>query len=289
MRTKAGCTVQRMTKINQDTAILIPKILQEINIYQFSVCDGHGEYGHLVSQYIKNNFPKILYKYLKENDTQITPDYIKNSILSATKQTNQEIFQSNIDSYLSGSTFVSVFIHENKLYCSNAGDSRAIVGKQTKGASNFFFQNISTDHKPNLEREKFRILKAGGRIQQQRDLSGQPIGPLRVWQFKNDIPGLAMTRSLGDKAAAIAGVICEPEIYEMDIQDEDKFIIVASDGVWEHLNDQFVTNIVGQFYNKGDCDLAAEKLMIESIKSWKKESFCRDDITCIVIFLNKNS
>lgn len=70
-----------------------------------------------------------------------------------------------------------------------------------------------------------------------------------------DIPGLGMTRSLGDKAGMEAGVICEPGIISLnlmirnvfisnskeftsrDISEEDKFLIIASDGVWEHLSD----------------------------------------------------
>jgi serine/threonine protein phosphatase PrpC len=62
-----------------------------------------------------------------------------------------------------------------------------------------------------------------------------------------DIPGLAMTRSFGDEVAARVGVICEPgkflvllnivylEILELDLCKDDKFIVLASDGVWEFI------------------------------------------------------
>lgn len=46
------------------------------------------------------------------------------------------------------------------------------------------------------------------------DLKGNKIGPLRVWLNKADGPGLAMTRSIGDKIGAEAGIISEPEIKE---------------------------------------------------------------------------
>ena len=60
------------------------------------------------------------------------------------------------------------------------------------------------------------------------------------------MPGLAMTRSFGDKVGAQAGVIADPGIYinintieilEFNITNQDHFIIVASDGVWEYLSD----------------------------------------------------
>lgn len=62
--------------------------------------------------------------------------------------------------------------------------------------------NISVDHKPSLPSERERIIKNGGRIDCQKDLFGNPLGPLRVWLPKIDIPGLAMTRSFGDKVGA---------------------------------------------------------------------------------------
>jgi serine/threonine protein phosphatase PrpC len=44
-----------------------------------------------------------------------------------------------------------------------------------------------------------------------------------------------MSRSFGDRVAASVGVIAEPEIFEYKFQEDDKFMIVASDGVWEFI------------------------------------------------------
>jgi serine/threonine protein phosphatase PrpC len=51
-----------------------------------------------------------------------------------------------------------------------------------------------------------------------------------------------MSRSFGDRVAASVGVIAEPEIMEYKFQEDDKFIIVASDGVWEFIESQEVIN-----------------------------------------------
>jgi len=48
-----------------------------------------------------------------------------------------------------------------------------------------------------------------------------------------DSPGLAMTRSFGDKAGRMAGITAIPELLDFKITLEDKFIIIASDGVWD--------------------------------------------------------
>lgn len=49
------------------------------------------------------------------------------------------------------------------------------------------------------------------------------------------MPGLAMTRSMGDKAGIKAGTNAEPELLEHTITNNDKMIVIASDGVWEYL------------------------------------------------------
>ena len=74
------------------------------------------------------------------------------------------------------------------------------------------------------------------------------MGPLRVWHLNENIPGLAMSRSFGDGAAAEVGVIADPEILEMNLTEADKFIVIASDGVWEFLTNEEVVNIVMPHY-----------------------------------------
>jgi serine/threonine protein phosphatase PrpC len=127
---------------------------------------------------------------------------------------------------------------------------------------------------------------------------------LRVWLKTDDIPGLAMTRSFGDEVAARVGVTCEPgkflhiiiifvnnlfckEILEMDLSKDDKFIVIASDGVWEFMNNDDVANIVRPFFETKNAEKAAEAVVRESYIRWKKEEEgIVDDITCIIVFLD---
>lgn len=59
---------------------------------------------------------------------------------------------------------------------------------------------------------------------------------MRVWLKHEDIPGLAMSRSFGDSMACRVGVNAIPEIHTYELNPEDKIIILASDGVWEFLD-----------------------------------------------------
>ena len=49
-----------------------------------------------------------------------------------------------------------------------------------------------------------------------------------------------MSRSIGDNIATSVGVTWEPEIFEFQIEPTDKFMVVASDGVFEFLENMEV-------------------------------------------------
>jgi serine/threonine protein phosphatase PrpC len=68
--------------------------------------------------------------------------------------------------------------------------------------------------------------------------------------------------------------------------EKDRFIILASDGVWEFLSNDFVVNTILPHYQANSAEKAAEALIREALKSWKQQENVVDDITCIIIFLN---
>ena len=55
-----------------------------------------------------------------------------------------------------------------------------------------------------------RIKALKGRVFKFKDEKGVSGGPSRVWLQYKDIPGIAMSRSIGDMIAVSVGVICEP-------------------------------------------------------------------------------
>jgi len=97
-----------------------------------------------------------------------------------------------------------------------------------------------------------------------------------------------MTRSIGDLVAGSVGVTSEPEIQVFNcLTPQDKALIIGSDGLWDRLSNQEITQIVmsPQFYNKRDCDGANNLLMTESVQRWQKQQGMVDDITIIVAYL----
>ena len=49
--------------------------------------------------------------------------------------------------------------------------------------------------------------------------------------------GLAITRALGDKAYKSFGVTSQPYVVRHVLRPFDKYLIVASDGVWDTVTD----------------------------------------------------
>ena len=271
--TIAGYSSPGVQKTNQDNFFIINEFLGDEEQFFLGVCDGHGTYGHLVSKYI----------------TQILPDYLQDisdeSIINSFNLTNKSLItNSKIDCSFSGSTCTTLIINLEKIICANLGDSRAVLAKYENGTYNAF--NLSNDHKPNKSLEMKRILLNGGRIEPFYDEElHKYLGPERVWLKNSDIPGLAMTRSFGDNVAHSVGVISEPEIIKYEFNGNEKFIVLASDGIWEYIDSDECVNIVKDFYeNDMDAIGALNALVKEAFNRWKSMEDSIDDITAIVIF-----
>lgn len=73
----------------------------------------------------------------------------------------------------------------------------------------------------------------------------------------------------------------------MDLSKDDKYIVIASDGVWEFMSNDDVSGIVKPFFETKNAEKAAEAVVRESYMRWKREEEgIVDDITCIIVFLD---
>ena len=245
---KKGFAGPGIEKVNQDNLFIYKNFLDSPDNIFLGVCDGHGMFGHDISSYIVNNLPQNLSSsFLKENLKTISSDkdyeQIKSIISLTFVQTNINLVNDDkIDSSLSGTTCSSLLFCPEKIITANLGDSRCVLGKFN--GKKWKAKNITRDQKPTDENEKKRIIDKGGRIEAYKDEEGDFVGPERVWLKSENIPGLAMARSFGDDIAHTVGVISQPEIFEYKLLNEDKFILLASDGIWEFISSDECVNIV---------------------------------------------
>lgn len=144
------------------------------NTHLFAVADGHGIYGHQISQLVAKNLSKYLENFIRSLNVEeaFQLSYLK---------LQQLISDSSINSSCSGTTLVSILLRNNELICANAGDSRAILGRRNTEGKKWELIELSRDHKPSLPDERDRIMKMGGRIDTFKDEKGNPLGPERVW------------------------------------------------------------------------------------------------------------
>ena len=196
--------------------------LEDPNSCFLAVFDGHG--GSKVANFSAANLFQV---FPKENEFQRgdIPAALKKSFLDTdAKMLSDEAMRDDTSS----ATAVAVFLKGNRVYCANAGDSRAILCE--KGS---VFE-LSHDHKPTNPMEYQRIVKAGGRVVYKRVTCGNKY--------------LAISRGLGDfefKRNRVLNpedqiVTADPEIIYKEIGEDDEFIVLASDGIWDCMTNEQV-------------------------------------------------
>ena len=150
------------------------------------VLDGHGEHGDIVA----NEFRERLSSEMMRHPSWTSN--VKAAAAEAIAKIEQEVIQNfNVDTDYSGTTLSMAIIRGNQVTCVNVGDSRVILGKEVN--KKIVSEELTTDHKPDLPKEKERILATGGRVFAVAYDDGID-GPARVWLGDVDIPGLAMSR-----------------------------------------------------------------------------------------------
>jgi len=97
-----------------------------------------------------------------------------------------------------------------------------------------------------------------------------------------------MTRSCGDCASKVIGVVAEPELKIIKkLTKNDKILVLASDGLWDYFsNEEIMQIITTKFYEKRESDAAVNYLIQEASRRWTNDSGMVDDITIIIAFLD---
>ncbi|KAL4141709.1 hypothetical protein QTP88_004298 [Uroleucon formosanum] len=175
----------------------------------------------------------------------------------------------------SGCTAVMALLVNNKLYVANAGDSRCVVSVDGKA------HDMSKDHKPEDEPELKRICKAGGRVSNDGRVNG----------------GLNLSRALGDhnykKNKDLPNteqmITALPDVTVLDITpDNNNFIVLACDGIWNSLSSQEVVDFILERINKPDVSLSSicEELFEQCLapNTLSDGTGC-DNMTCIIVKL----
>ena len=277
----------------------------------FGVFDGHG--GKEISKFVSNHFLDELVKNknLATNmELALKETFIKMDEIMQTKESIEEIkkysrqskeeddrqskneppnSQMNLlsklmtpkdpeanDIYMrTGCTACVMGVDETskKIYFANAGDSRVVLCR--KGVA----EEMSTDHKPELESEKNRIYKADGWISEGRVKGNlnltRGFGDLEYKQNKNLKPEEQM-------------ITANPDIKIIDYDKDIDFVIIGCDGIWDCLSNQSACEFVAKRL-KNTPDIKISKIIEEMLDEivakdlYNDSGVGCDNMTCIVI------
>ena len=225
----------------------------------FCLFDGHG--GDEVSTYLQKNFAEIMKKYLdkieKNEEKEINFEQLFKEVDENFKSCKYyEIGSTATIIYITQELIKEKIIMDKKtLYCINVGDTKCIL-TQTTGSRKLSYDDLVSD-----QNEYNRIVNEGGYVK-----NGRVCGKLMI------------SRAFGDWETKQYGVICSPHVTKIDINENCKYVIIASDGVWDVLDDLDVYKLSLTTEN-------AKNLCNDIIQNaLDKES--TDNISCFAIKLN---
>ncbi|CAD7967164.1 unnamed protein product [Amoebophrya sp. A25] len=147
------------------------------------------------------------------------------------------------------------------LFIGNVGDSRASLVNATTGG-----ERLTVDHKASDPQEYARVTQEGGVISRGR-VGGQ----------------LMLTRALGDFAFKSSGVTCKPYFAQRELKSDDVCVCLASDGLWDVMDEDDVARIVLARDRKHSADKL--RRVAQNLVDIAKNRGSADNITACVVFL----
>ena len=226
----------------------------------FGVFDGHaGAYvskycsEHLLDAIVSNeNFAKAVrqlgnLEHPHANSSEVYTGLAKDAVRMSFIELDKNIRNIIEDGEKSGSTAVVVLVSPTHVYFGNCGDSRGIFCRNGKQAF------ATSDHKPVNPEEKSRIEKAGGSVMIQRINGSLAVSrALGDFEYKME-PKLSPTEQL---------VSPEPDVSCLERENNDEFLLLACDGVWDVMsNEEVISFILAKMKITNDLVYVCNELM----------------------------
>jgi len=244
--------------INQDVCIV-----KHLNtrFLLVGVFDGHGPNGHLTAARARTLFEEAAQHHV-EAGMAIPFSQIFARVHATLEQEGLAQFSGTTASVAVVDTVASTVV------TAYVGDSKVMIIHGNKVV------HETSDHKFDPETE-WRIRARGGEVRE----SG---GCRRIYARGSTVPGLAISRSLGDTEAHQAGAVAEPTVSNVMQLQPGSTLILASDGLWDFLP----VHVVIEEAMAVDTERIARTLVAKARGQWEQ---CNcgfiDDISAVVVQL----
>ncbi|XP_030532558.2 probable protein phosphatase 2C 49 [Rhodamnia argentea] len=229
----------------------------------YGVFDGHG--GAEASAFIRKNVIRVFFDDAKfPQSSEVDDSYlgeVENSLRKAFLLADRALADDASVSSSSGTTALTALILGRLLMVANAGDCRAVLCRRGEAI------DMSQDHKPIYPSEQRRVKELGGFVDD---------------GYLNGV--LSVTRALGDwdmkfSRGSPSPLISEPEFRQALLTEDDEFLIIGCDGIWDVMSSQHAVNVVRRGLRRhDDPEQSARDLVKEALRLNTS-----DNLTVIVV------
>ena len=202
----------------------------------------------------------------------------------------------------SGINLCSIIVLGKLLYILNVGHSKALICFKNPDSNldnKWDFKSFSVN-KNNKNNKKLILMNNNGLniTEENKNKNKDIIYNLQLSDKESLLIGKIENNNYDKK-----GILFEQELVKLELNTDDKIIIIGSKGFWKLINNEEVVNYIGKFYDNGSSTEEVSKLMVEIAKNklieeykmnvGKKEfeknfeeDFNFDDITCMIVYLD---
>ncbi|XP_047968724.1 probable protein phosphatase 2C 2 [Salvia hispanica] len=229
----------------------------------YGVFDGHG--GPEAAAYVKKHAMRF---FFEDGDfpqaSEVDDDFVlevENCLRKAFLLADMALAEDSSVSTSSGTTALTALIVGRLLMVANAGDCRAVLCRKGEAI------DMSQDHRPTYTSERRRVEELGGFIDD---------------GYLNGV--LSVTRALGDwdmklPRGSSSPLIAEPEFRQITLTEDDEFLIIGCDGIWDVLSSQQAVSLVRRGLRRhDDPEQCAKDLVMEALRL---NTF--DNLTVIIV------
>ncbi|KAK7198772.1 protein phosphatase 2C-like protein [Novymonas esmeraldas] len=236
----------------------------------FAVYDGHG--GTQCAEYLRDHLHSLI---LGHPEIKTNPEKaIVDGIVEADRAF---LARSEAETNESGSVCAVALILDDKLVVGNVGDTEAVLSHNATPVVLTVRHNIASNPK-----EEERVRSVGGKVCHNR--VGHP-------NYNPAVVSLAVTRAIGDAGFKLAkytdgkpsGVIAVPETSVTRLTDEDEFLVIGCDGLWDVMSYAEVVNFCYHRFQEGvPAQSIAEELAQAALNKGST-----DNVTAMLVHLTR--
>ncbi|XP_038069978.1 pyruvate dehydrogenase [acetyl-transferring]-phosphatase 1, mitochondrial-like [Patiria miniata] len=217
---------------------------------------------HSLGQYMRDNVAIDFQEEDKKADMLMTSfDRLdKDLSAEAVSTSNGEFNDEGLHTVFSGACACVAYVDADDLYVANAGDCRAVLGRQSEGEP-WSAIAVSNDHNAqNVDevkriRSAHRLDESSTVIKNGRLLS--ELAPLRAfgdvrYKWSQSLQHQVLNPWFGANVIpknyhTPPYLIATPEVIHHRLTPADRFLILATDGLWDCLTPEKAVNLVGDF------------------------------------------